>query len=124
MAEINPFEVLNDDFQGETGDLDLTNSFTVRPIKSQEIGLDETMEMVKIHLGDKRNFTNAQLDLCAEVVMTQLPEHEREWLREIATSNNYPVWLALLAQFRRCNEYGEAAALIVDPDWQVKAEEK
>jgi len=122
MAETNPFEVLNDDFQGMSGEI--RNLPTRKIEKSPAARLAESLDRINAHLKAGGKFTNSQLDLCAEVVMTQIPEHEREWLREIATSNNYPVWLALLAQFRRCNEYGEAAALLVDPDWATKAEEK
>lgn len=114
-------EILNDDFLGETGDLELSRG-PRKPLK--RLSLDKTFEILKEYVDTKAKFTNAQMNICTEVLITMLPVHEREFLYEIAKDNNYPIWVVLLAQWRRLHEYSEVAALLVDPEWIEKVEEK
>ncbi len=106
--------ILNDDFQGET-----VSRVYVPP------SVDDTFAQIKAHLDSGGKFTNAQMDICTEVIITMLPQEEREIFKEIAEQNdNYPLWIVLLAQWRRSKENAECFALLVDPEWTAKAEEK
>jgi len=120
MEVMSEFEIINDDFSGLSDEIRMVKKIE----KSPAARLAESLDRVKVHLKSGGNFTNAQMDICAEVLLTQLPQHEREYCHEIAKENNYPIWLVLLSQWRRCNEHGEVAALLVDVDWTAKAEEK
>ncbi len=116
--------ILNDDFQGETGDLALTRSGVVAQKKSKK-SLAEALDIITAHRIAGGSFTNAQMDICTEVIITMLPQEEREIFREISEQNdNYPLWIVLLAQWRRSKENAECFALLVDPEWTAKAEEK
>jgi hypothetical protein len=86
--------------------------------------VDEAIEIIKAHLDSGKSFTNAQIDICTQVLATQLPSSEKDMLAEIAEQNEYPLWVGLLAQWRRCVEYGEAYAVLIDPDWQKKIDER
>ena len=81
--------------------------------------LDEAIDIIAVHLESGGKFTSTQLDFFAEaIVRSGLPDSELDWIHEIQTSNCCPLWIVLLAQFRRCHERGEANALLLDPGWE------
>lgn len=88
-----------------------------------EVTLPEEQAKPQPQPSFKKSPTNAQLDAAVEKILTQLQTHEQEWFREIAKENNFPLWVVMLAQWRKTNEYGEAAALLVDADWQQMIDE-
>jgi len=147
MEEKNAFEINDDDaipltpFQVEfaaeyhhssSGDLALSSgrhvpppgTFEVLAQSSFETSVDEAIEIIKAHLDSGKSFTNAQIDVCTQVLATQLPVSERDMLVEIAQQNEYPLWVGMLAQWRRCVEYSEQYAVLIDPDWQKKIDER
>ncbi len=115
MEEKNSFEINDDDaipltpFQVE---------FAAEYQHSSSV--DEAIEIIKAHLDSGKSFTNAQIDVCTQVLATQLPASEKDMLVEISEQNEYPLWVGLLAQWRRCVEYAEIYAVLIDPDWQKK----
>lgn len=120
--EKNPFEVCMEPVARDIVDLSGEEALNSFASSVPRTSLDEALEIVKAHLDSGKGFSNAQIDICTEVVATQLPGGDKDMLHEIAQSNNYPLWIALLCQWRRCVEYGEHYALLVDPDWVEKAE--
>ncbi len=115
-------ETLNDDFGSHQLEAALALG---KPIEEPAYVPVDPFAMVADMLARKNKFTNAQMDICTEVIITMLPQEEREIFREISEQNdNYPLWIVLLAQWRRSKENAECFALLVDPEWTAKAEEK
>jgi len=119
MEEKNPFE----DVLKSAGMVQMdgpTFEFTA----VAETFIDEVIEIIKAHLDSGKSFTNAQIDVCTQVLATQLPASEKDMLVEIAEQNEYPLWVGLLAQWRRCVEYAEVYAVLIDPDWQKTIDQR
>jgi hypothetical protein len=118
MEEKQPFE-------DETGDLRLSESpmaFSVSYAPQDSVA--EAIDIIQAHLDSGKSFTNAQIDVCTQVLATMLPQSERDMLVEVSEQNKYPLWVGLLAQWRRCVEYGEQYAILTDPDWDKAIDER
>ncbi len=99
-------------------------TFEVLSSSSPETSVDEAIEIIEAHLDSGKSFTNAQIDVCTKVLATMLPQSERDMLVEVSEQNKYPLWVGLLAQWRRCVEYGEQYAILTDPDWDKAIDER
>lgn len=68
-------------------------------------------------------FSNAQMDTMVRAMLPVFEdEAEREWIVEIAEQNRVPLWMALFAQWRRSQESGISAALLLDVEWEKMIE--
>lgn len=81
--------------------------------------LDDALEIIKEQIAEGRSFQTKAMDVFVEALLFTLPVHERAWVKEIAQSNDIPLWQVLMAQFRRNQENSMAQALLLDPDWEA-----
>ena len=62
-------------------------------------------------------FDAAQKDLGILLSIDALAPAERPWFFEICAMLKAPYWQVLWGQFRRCQEWGQANAPLMDPGW-------
>ena len=81
------------------------------------ISLDQAFTVIESHLKNKGAFTYTQMDMGIKLSLSCIPSPEQQWFKDIAEMNLVPLWMVLWAQYRRCQENGVAASLLLDPGW-------
>jgi len=80
--------------------------------------LDRAFAVIREHIDRGHAFTYDQMDTGIEISLPVLPKPDQELFKELAKTNNVPLWQANWAQFRRSHEQGMAFTLFLDPGWR------
>ena len=97
------------------------NSLTDPPPKPKPLTFDQKANIAFGYLTEltreRYKFTNEQMDIGVKLPLQLLPPNDQETITDVARHNGVPLWQAVWAQFRRCNENGFAYALLLDLGW-------